>query len=398
MACAVLAVVAAGYGAGRLPRAFLPTFNEGSFTVTTTFTPGISLAESARVGAIAERLLMEIPEVDKVGRRTGRAELDEHAEGVHSTDLEIRLKPGGRERDAITAEIRGRLSVLPVTVNVGQPISHRLDHMLSGVRAEIALKLFGEDLDALRRTAESLRETLSGIPGVADLQVERQVRVPQIEVRVDPAKAALYGVSPATVVETVGNLANGAAWSRPWSRDCARFDVVLRLPESGRSMAALRDLLIETPSGWVPAHALADIAERDGPNQIQRENGRRRIVVQANTVPGSDGSKVAAAIGEALARTDAAGGDQRAPRRCVRGARGGDPPHRPPRPRLLRPGLRAAGEPLPLRRAGAHRHGQRAARPHRQRRRPHHRRAAPLRGLDDRLRGRSPASSPATVS
>ncbi|GJE15422.1 efflux RND transporter permease subunit [Methylobacterium marchantiae] len=300
--CAILAVAAAGYGAGRLPRAFLPTFNEGSFTVTTTFTPGISLAESARVGAIAERLLLDIPEVDKVGRRTGRAELDEHAEGVHSTDLEIRLKPGGRERSAIVADIRDRLTILPVTVNVGQPISHRLDHMLSGVRAEIALKLFGEDLDALRRTAESLRATLSGIPGVADLQVERQVRVPQIEVQVDPAKAALYGVSPATVVETVGQLANGRVVSTLVD-GLRRFDVVLRLPESGRSMEALRKLLIETPSGWVPAHALADIAERDGPNQILRENGRRRIVVQANTVPGSDGSKVAAAIADALART-----------------------------------------------------------------------------------------------
>ena len=155
-----VAVVVASIAAWNLPRAFLPPFNEGSFTVNTTFNPGISLSESNRVGLIAEKLLLDIPEVASVGRRTGRAELDEHAEGVHSTDLEIAMKPGGRPRAAIVADLRARLGVLPVSLNVGQPISHRLDHMLSGVRAELALKIFGEDLDALRSVANDLRDRM----------------------------------------------------------------------------------------------------------------------------------------------------------------------------------------------------------------------------------------------
>jgi CzcA family heavy metal efflux pump len=302
MASAAIGVGAAAYAATGLPRAFLPAFNEGSFTVNLAFTPGISLSESSRIGAIAEGLVLDIPEVEKVGRRTGRAELDEHAEGVHSTDLEIGMKPGGRPREAVVADLRARLGVLPVSVNVGQPISHRLDHMLSGVRAEIALKLFGEDLDGLRRTAEALKAEFEKIPGVTDLAIEKQVRIPQLEVRVDSGRAALYGIAPGAVVEAVSRLANGRVVSTLVD-GLRRYDVTLRLTESGRSVAALRDLLIETPTGWVPAHALADITERDGPNQILRENGRRRLVIQANTQAGADGSAVAAAIAETLART-----------------------------------------------------------------------------------------------
>ncbi|WP_197430524.1 efflux RND transporter permease subunit, partial [Methylobacterium sp. CCH5-D2] len=205
-----VAVVAAGVAAWNLPRAFLPPFNEGSFTVNMTFNPGISLAESNRVGLIAEKLILDIPGVKAVGRRTGRAELDEHAEGVHSSEIEVALDEGAkRPKEALVADMRGRLAALPVAVNVGQPISHRLDHMLSGVRAEIALKVFGEDLDALRRVANSLRDRMASIPGLVDLQVERQVRIPQLEVRVDYTRAALYGVQPAAVVEQISRLSNG---------------------------------------------------------------------------------------------------------------------------------------------------------------------------------------------
>src|SRR4249919_14814 len=186
-----LAVIAAGLAAMALPRAFLPPFNEGTFTVNVVFDPGISLGESNRVGLIAERLLLDVPEVKSVGRRTGRAELDEHAEGVHSSEIEVDLKPSARSKAEIAADIRSRLAVLPVSVNVGQPISHRLDHMLSGVRAELVLKIFGDDLDQLRTIAEGLRGELAGIPGLVDLQVEKQVRIPLLEIRVDYARAAL---------------------------------------------------------------------------------------------------------------------------------------------------------------------------------------------------------------
>ena len=300
LAGAALAVAAAGFAATTLPRAFLPPFNEGSFTVNMTFNPGISLAESNRVGLVAERLLLEIPDVRSVGRRTGRAELDEHAEGVHSSDLEVALKPGARPKPEIVGDIRGRLALLPVNVNVGQPISHRLDHMLSGVRAEIALKIFGEDLDTLRRLAEDLRRRMAEIPGLADLQVEKQVLIPQLEIRVDYARAALYGVQPAALVEQLSRLSNGQVVSRVVD-GYRRFDVVMRLSDAVRTTGGLGDLLVETPSGWVPARQIADIRETDGPNQILRENARRRIVVQANTASGSDMGAIVAAIEKAVA-------------------------------------------------------------------------------------------------
>ena len=278
MLAAGLAVAASGLAAASLPRAFLPPFNEGSFTVDMAFNPGISLAESNRIGLVAERLLLEMPDVKSVGRRTGRAELDEHAEGVHSSDLEIDLKPEARGKPELVAEIRNRPAVLPVAVNVGQPISHRLDHMLSGVRAEIALKIFGEDLDTLRGLAEELRRRMAEVPGLADLQVEKQVLIPQLEIRVDYALAALYGVQPAALVEQLSRLSNGQVVSRVVD-GYRRFDVVMRFSDTMRTTRALGGLLIETPSGWVPPRQIADIRETDGPNQINRENARRRIVV-----------------------------------------------------------------------------------------------------------------------
>ena len=223
-----------------------------------------------------------MPEVKAVGRRTGRAELDEHAEGVHVTEIEVDLKPSARPKTEIVADIRARLAVLPLSVNVGQPISHRLDHMLSGVRAEIALKIFGDDLDALRSTAEELRQKLASIPGLTDLQVEKQVRIPQLEIRVDYGRAALYGVQPAAVVEQLSRLSNGRVVSRVVD-GYRRFDVVMRLPDTLRTTQRLGDLLIETPSRLDSGAADRRHPETDGPNQILRENGRRRLVVLANT-------------------------------------------------------------------------------------------------------------------
>lgn len=293
-----LLVVLGLIGLALLPRVFLPTFNEGTFTVNISFNPGISLRESNRIGAVAERLLLDIPDVERVGRRTGRAELDEHAEGIHVSEIEVLMRPNAN-RENVAAEIRARLSVLPVGIVVGQPISHRIDHMLSGVRAEIAVKIFGEDLDMLRRLAEQLRGRMAGIPGIRDLQVERQVLIPHLEVRVDFRKAALYGMQPAAIVEQISSLSSGRVVSRIID-GYRRFDVVLRLPERTRSTQGLGDYLIQTPTGWVPARQIAEIRETDGPNQILRENGRRRIAVLANT-DGTNAAGIAAAVQRQIA-------------------------------------------------------------------------------------------------
>src|SRR5919108_70524 len=299
---AVLGVAGAATAAVLHPRSFLPPFNEGTLTINMMFDPGISLAESHRVGLIAERLILEVPEVTAVGRRTGRAELDEHAEGVHSSELDVDLKPSGRSKNKIVDDIRSRLSMLPVVANIGQPISHRLDHMLSGVRAQIALKIYGDDLDSLRSLAEDMRSKLSRIPGVVDLQVEKQVRIPHLEMRVDYGRAALYGIQPAAVTEQLERLSNGRVVSRlvDGSR---RFDLVLRLPDETRTTQGLGDLLIETPSGWVPVRQIVDVKETDGPNQIQRENGKRRLVVFANADGRADMAEIIARIRAEMAAT-----------------------------------------------------------------------------------------------
>jgi HME family heavy-metal exporter len=302
LAVTAVLVIGAGVAASSLPRAFLPPFNEGTFTVLMTFNPGVSLTESNRVGTIAERLVLGVAEVKSVGRRTGRAELDEHAEGIHVSELEIDLKPSRRSKTEIVTDIRNRLSVLPLSINVGQPISHRLDHMLSGIRSELALKIFGDDLDAMRGAAEELREKMSRIPGVTDLQVEKQVRIPQLEIRVDYGRAALYGVQPAAVVDQLSRLSNGRVVSRVVD-GYRRFDVVMRLPDSRRTTQGLGDLLLETPRGWIPARQIAEIKETDGPNQILRENGRRRIVVLANSDGKADMADIVTATRRIMSET-----------------------------------------------------------------------------------------------
>ncbi|MCU0733839.1 MAG: efflux RND transporter permease subunit, partial [Hyphomonas sp.] len=283
-----LAVVAALAAALHLPRAFLPSFNEGTVLVSVILQPGISLAESSRIGQLAEKLVAEVPEVRSVGRRTGRAELDEHAEGVHNSELDIDLSKSGRGREVVLADIRERLSVLPASIAVGQPIAHRLDHMLSGVRAQIALKIYGDDYDTLRSLAASLETRLQRIPGITDLQTEKQVRIPQLQVQIDYGKARRYGLNPSDITKALETLSNGRVVSQIIDQS-KRFDVVLRLSDSDRSTHALGEMLIESPAGRIPLRSVADVVETDGPNQILRESGRRRIAVLANT----DGSDLA---------------------------------------------------------------------------------------------------------
>lgn len=298
---ATAAILVAALTAAALPRSFLPAFNEGTLTISIAFNPGISLAESHRIGLIAEKLLSDVPEVKTAGRRTGRAELDEHAEGVHSSEIDVDLATSERSREQILADVRARLAILPATINVGQPISHRLDHLLSGVRAEIALKIYGDDLDTLRGLAETMRGELASIPGLVDLQIEKQVLIPQLEIRVDPDRAAVYGVTPAAVTNALESLSNGRTVSTIID-GARRFDVVMRLSETDRTTTGLSELLIETPKGRVPLNRIATVEETEGPNQIARENGRRRIVVFANT-DGSDMAGIVTRVRAVIAQT-----------------------------------------------------------------------------------------------
>jgi len=294
------AVAASGYAAMLLPRSFLPPFNEGTLVLSLQYNPGISLAESHRLGFVAERLLAQVPEVRSVGRRTGRAELDEHAEGVHFSEVDVDLSPSARSKAEIYADIRERLSALPVSVAIGQPISHRLDHLQSGVRAEVVLKIFGEDLETLRRLAETARQQLATVPGLVDLQIEKQVMIPQLRIQVDYERAALYGLTPAAVTQALETLANGRRVSQIVDGN-RRFDVVMRLSDQDRSTTGLRDLLIATPAGHVPLGLFAEVTETDGPNQVQREGARRRIVVYGNGDTRRDMAAIAADIRSFLA-------------------------------------------------------------------------------------------------
>ena len=279
-----VAVLLAALAVPLFPTTFLPPFNEGTLLVGMRLNPGVTLAESTLLASQAERLVRQVPEVTHVGRRSGRAELDEHAEGVHVSELDVGLKPASEMRRSmaeVQADIRARLAPLPAAVSMGQPISHRIDHMLSGVRSQIAIKLFGEDLDTLRGQAENLRARLSKVEGLADLEVEKQVLAPQITVRVDYAAAAQYGVSAAQVLATLQGLVEGEKLAQIVEGG-RRFALVLRLPDSARGALGLSQLLIDTPKGRVPLSRLASIEEGDGPNQISRDDGRRRIVLSVN--------------------------------------------------------------------------------------------------------------------
>ncbi len=270
-------------------REFLPPFNEGSVTINLVSAPGISLKESNRIGALAEKLILEVPEVSMTGRRTGRAELDDHAEGVHATEIEVELKPSSRSRAVILDDIRSRLDTIPgIGVNLGQPISHRIDHLLSGVRAQIAVKLFGDDLTTLREKAEEIRAVMSAVPGVVDLQVEKQVLIPQLHVRIDRQQAKKYGVMAGEVAE-YGELAMNGRTVGQILEEQRTYDLVLRLTDAARNdPEAIRRIPIDTLAGRVlPLGLLANVEEAKGPNIINRENVRRRIVIQAN-VSGRD--------------------------------------------------------------------------------------------------------------
>lgn len=263
---------------------FLPEFNEGTATINILSAPGTSLKQSNRIGKIAEDLLITVPEVISTGRRTGRAELDEHAEGVHYTEIDVDFKKSGRSREEILEEVRLKLSQIPGTVSsVGQPISHRLDHLLSGVRAQIAVKVFGLNLEALRQAAKEIEAVMKAIPGVVDLQIEKQVLMPQVRIEVDREKAKLYGVQVGDLTELLETALNGQVVAQVLDSQ-RTFDLFVRYGDEARKdIAAIREMLVDTSSGQkVPLALLTNVIESKGPNIINRENVQRRIVVQAN--------------------------------------------------------------------------------------------------------------------
>ncbi|MEH0168529.1 efflux RND transporter permease subunit [Roseateles microcysteis] len=299
----VVAVVLAAVSVPFFARAFLPAFNEGSLVLSLMFNPGTSLSEANRMGSLAEQLIGQVPEVTQVGRRTGRAELDEHAEGVHSAEIDVDLRRNGKpvDREAVMAQIRAQLASLPAQVAIGQPISHRLDHLLSGVRAQIALKIYGDDTDTLRGLAEQMRGKLAAVNGLVDLTVEKQVLIPQIMVRIDQDRLAQTGLPPGEAVRMLQALTDGAHGAQIVDGP-RRYELVLRLPDDQRSPQDLARTLVDTPAGRLPVSSFATVEEADGPNQIGRENGRRRIVVYANT-DGSDMGRVVADIRKIIADT-----------------------------------------------------------------------------------------------
>lgn len=299
-AAVLVAIVAVPF----FPTTFLPPFNEGTLLVGMRLNPGVTLSETAALARQAEVLIKQVPEVTHVGRRSGRAELDEHAEGVHVSELDVGLKPTQelqRSMSDITADIRSRLVNMPAAISVGQPISHRIDHMLSGVRSQIAIKIFGDDLDVLRAQADLLRARLAAIPGLADLEIEKQVLAPQIKVTLDYAAAAQYGVPAPQVLRTLGSLVEGEKVTQI-VEGSRRFALVVKLPETARSVHGLGQILIETPNGRIPLSKIAVIEESDGPNQISRDDGKRRIVLAANA-QGRALSDIVADMREVVAQT-----------------------------------------------------------------------------------------------
>lgn len=278
-----------------LGKEFLPPFNEGSITINLLSPPGTSLQESNRIGTIAENLILTLPEAKDTGRRTGRAELDEHAEGVHSTEIEVELEHSKRKRVEILSDLRAKLSQIPgVVVNIGQPISHRIDHLLSGIRAQIAVKLFGDDLGVLREKSEDIRRVMSEISGVVDLYVEQQVLVPQTRIEIDRMKVQKYGLRVGEIAEVLETVLQGKTVSQVMEGRRS-FDLIMRFPEETRfNLKAIENVLIDTPDGQlIPLRTVARVLESKGPNQVFRENAQRRIVIQCNTSGRDLGSVIA---------------------------------------------------------------------------------------------------------
>lgn len=281
---------------------FLPAFNEGSFTISISTVPGISLEESDRMGRTAEELLLSIPEIKTVGRKTGRAELDEHAFGVNSSEFECPFELGKKTRKQLTEEVRQKLAVLPgVNIEIGGPISHRIDAMLSGTKANIAIKLFGSDLNKMYEIGQKIKTSISGVEGIADINVEQQVERPELNITPKREMLARYGISLPEFAEVVRVMMEGEVVSTVYEGNRS-FDLTLKVNDDARSsIERISDLTIDTGDGKkVPLPYVADIKSSAGPNTINRENVSRKLVVSCNAT-GGELAKAVGAIREKIA-------------------------------------------------------------------------------------------------
>jgi Cu/Ag efflux pump CusA len=275
-------------------RDFLPPFNEGSMTVNVITVPGISLDESKKIGKKAEHLLLSLPEIEKVGRRTGRGELAEHTFGVNVSEIDVPFTLDERSRDEFLAEVRHILSDLPgVSIEVGAPITHRINHMLSGSQAGIAIKIFGTDLSLLYKIGSKIKDEIALVEGIGDLTIEPQVEVPQIRIIPNRTMLAKYGIHINEIHEFISNAFAGVKVSDVFEDEKA-FDLVLRFRDEDRNnMNAIRNALIDTHDGKkIPLYYVADIQSSSGPNTISRENVQRKLVVSVNSAGRDLGSLI----------------------------------------------------------------------------------------------------------
>ena len=303
VSAAVLLLAVSVFALTRTGTSFLPEFHEGSLTVQANTLPGTSLAKSNEIGTRVERILMAQPEVIATARRTGRAEYDEHVQGVEAAEIDVGLREGSRPRGELLAELRREFSTLPGTnVTIGQPISHRIDHMLSGTRANIAVKVFGDDLATLRRLGEGVRAAMATVPGVVDLSLEQQMDVPFVRFILNRSMIARYGLRPGDVAAAIETSFAGATVGRIFDRGTA-FDLVVKLDSSAAAdFEGVLNVPIDTPTGAVvPVRLLADVRREQGPNMVLRENVQRRIVISSN-VAGRDLGGVVDDIQSAVAQ------------------------------------------------------------------------------------------------
>lgn len=272
-----------------LGRSFLPSFNEGSFTINVSTLPGISLDESDRVGRMAEQMILSVPEVRTVARKTGRAELDEHSLGVNTSEIEAPyVLDKGRTRGEVVRELRGKLATIPgANIEIGQPISHRIDAMLSGTEAQIAIKVFGDDLNKLYSLGSQIKESISNVEGIVDVNIEQQIGRPQLEIVPRRDMLAKYGITMNSFTRFIDVTLGGEAVSQVYEEGIP-YDVTVRLPDDRRdTMDEIADLMIDSNKGKIPLSYVADIVSTTGPNTINRENVSRRLVISAN-VDGRD--------------------------------------------------------------------------------------------------------------